>query len=77
VVPLEIIRDRSGMEKFVAIPLDESWARRELVMAVRNYKSLPPVTRLLVDHLRSAPAEDAADEARGVSARLKMVSDRV
>ena len=31
--------------ELVTIPLDESWARRELVMGVRDYKSLPPVTK--------------------------------
>lgn len=55
IVPLEIVRDRRGLERLATITLDESWARRELVMGTRNYKSLPPVTRLLVDHLRSAP----------------------
>jgi DNA-binding transcriptional LysR family regulator len=76
VVPLEIIRDRHGLEKFVAISLDESWAQRELVMGVRDYKSLPPITRMLVDHLRTAPAEAAGHENRGISERLTMVSDR-
>jgi DNA-binding transcriptional LysR family regulator len=76
VVPLEIIRDRHGLEKFVAISLDESWAQRQLVMGVRDYKSLPPITRMLVDHLRTAPAEATGHENRGISERLTMVSDR-
>lgn len=84
VVPLEILRDRYGLEKFVSIALDESWAQRELVMGVRDYKSLPPVTRMLVDHLRSAAAEAAGQEERQakqqdqrtLSGRLMMVSDR-
>jgi DNA-binding transcriptional LysR family regulator len=77
VVPLEIIRDRYGLEKFVSIALDEPWARRELVMGVRDYKSLPPVTRMLVDHLRHAAAADAGPEKSQLSERLTMVSDRV
>jgi DNA-binding transcriptional LysR family regulator len=76
VVPLQIIRDRYGLEKFVAIALDETWAHRELVMAVRNYNSLPPVTRMLVDHLRTAPAADAGHGDHGISERLSMVPDR-
>jgi DNA-binding transcriptional LysR family regulator len=77
VVPREIIHGRHGLEKFIAIPLDESWAQRPLVMGVRDYKSLPPVTRMLVDHLRTAPAEDAGDEKPGISERLTVVSNRV
>ena len=76
VVPLEIIRDRHGLEKIVAVCLDESWAQRELVMGVRDYKSLPPITRMLVDHLRTAPAEASGHENRGMSERLTVVSDR-
>jgi DNA-binding transcriptional LysR family regulator len=76
VVPLEIIRDRHGLEKIVAVSLDESWAQRELVMGVRDYKSLPPITRMLVDHLRTAPAEAAGHENGGISERVTMVSDR-
>jgi DNA-binding transcriptional LysR family regulator len=80
VVPQEIIRDRYGLEKFISIALDEAWAQRELVMGVRDYKSLPPVTRMLVDHLRGAAAEaggqEKRQERRNVSGRLTMISDR-
>lgn len=31
--------------------LDEPWAQRQLVLAVRNYNQLLPTARLLVDHL--------------------------
>jgi DNA-binding transcriptional LysR family regulator len=74
VVPIEIIRDRYGLEKFTVLALDEPWAERQLVMAVRAYKSLPPVTRLLVDHLRNPPADGRGKPA--ISPRLTMVSDR-
>lgn len=74
VVPLEIVRGRYGIDSLVTVPLDEPWARRELVMGVRDYKSLPPVTKLLVDHLRTP------DEARlttgGVSDRLTVARGR-
>jgi DNA-binding transcriptional LysR family regulator len=76
VVPLEILRDRYGLEKFVSIPLDEPWATRDLVMGVRDYKSLPPVTKMLVDHLRTATVGAASKEKRGVSERLAVVSSR-
>src|SRR5207244_4246339 len=75
VVPLEITRDRYGLEKFVSIALDEPWAQRQLVMGVRDCKSLPPVTRMLVEHLRGA-ATEAARGKRKISDRLTMVPDR-
>jgi DNA-binding transcriptional LysR family regulator len=68
IVPLEIVRGRYGVDSLVTIPLDESWVRRELVMGVRDYKSLPPVTKLLVDHLRTH--DDARLMTSGVSDRL-------
>jgi DNA-binding transcriptional LysR family regulator len=76
VVPLQIIRERYGLEKFISIALDEPWAQRELVMGVRDYKSLPPVTRMLVDHLRHAAADDPGQEKSRLSERLTLVSDR-
>ena len=51
VVPLEITDGRFDPSNLVAVPLDEPWAQRTLVLAVRNRASLPPATRLLVDHL--------------------------
>ena len=51
VVPLEITDGRFDPSNLAAIPLDEPWAQRTLVLAVRNRASLPPATRLLVDHL--------------------------
>ena len=76
VVPLEIMRDRYGLEKFVSIALDEPWAQRELVMGVRNYKSLPPVTRMLVEYLRGASVEAAEPEQHPLPDRLTMISNR-
>jgi hypothetical protein len=43
-------------------------------MGVRDYKSLPPVTKLLVDHLRSHA--DARPATGGVSDRLTVVRGR-
>jgi hypothetical protein len=43
-------------------------------MGVRDYKSLPPVTKLLVDHLRTP--DDARLVASDVSGRLTVVRGR-
>jgi len=51
VVPLEITSGRLGLGELVAVPLDEPWAQRTLMLAVRDRTSLPPATRLLVEHL--------------------------
>ena len=51
VVPLEITGGRLGLGELVAVPLDEPWALRSLMLAVRDRASLPPATRLLVEHL--------------------------
>ena len=51
VVPLEITSGRLGLGELVAVPLDEPWAHRPLMLAVRDRASLPPATRLLVEHL--------------------------
>ena len=73
-MPLEIVRGRYGVDSLVTVPLDESWARRELVMGVRDYKSLPPVTKLLVDHLRTL--DEAGLTTSSVSDRLTLVRSR-
>ncbi len=51
VVPQEIIDGRLGNGDLVGIPLEEPWAHRTLMLAVRDRASLPPAARLLVDHL--------------------------
>ena len=51
VVPLEITGGRLDLGDLVAVPLAEPWAHRTLMLAVRDRASLPPATRLLVDHL--------------------------
>jgi len=43
-------------------------------MGVRDYKSLPPVTKLLVDHLRTH--DDAGLTASSVSDRLTVMRSR-
>ncbi|MBS0224712.1 MAG: LysR family transcriptional regulator [Proteobacteria bacterium] len=51
VVPLEIIAPRLNDTGLVAVTLDESWTKRPLVLGVRDPTSLPPATRLLLNHL--------------------------
>jgi DNA-binding transcriptional LysR family regulator len=74
IVPLEIVRDRYGVDSLVTVPLEEPWARRELVIGVRDYKSLPSVTKLLVEHLRTH--DDARLTMNGVSDRLTVMRGR-
>jgi DNA-binding transcriptional LysR family regulator len=52
VAPLEIVKPRLVEANLVVIELDEPWTRRPLVLGVRDPSSLPPATRLLLDHLR-------------------------
>ena len=67
-VPFEIARHQRMEENVVIVPLQESWAARPLVMGVRSYRTLRPVTRLLVEHLRMRPeAGPAEDEPASVS----------
>jgi len=51
VVPKEITTGRFDLAGLATIPIDEPWALRTLVLAVRDRASLPPATRLLVDYL--------------------------
>ncbi len=51
IVPEEITRNRTSLENIVVVPLDEPWSIRPLVLGIRDYAALPPVTKLLVDHL--------------------------
>jgi DNA-binding transcriptional LysR family regulator len=39
-----------------AIALDDDWARRELIIVVRDVEALSPVSRLLFEHLRAVEA---------------------
>jgi DNA-binding transcriptional LysR family regulator len=52
IVPREIIEPRLADTGLVAIALNESWARRPLMLGVRDVDSLPPATQMLLDHLR-------------------------
>ncbi|GAB1385677.1 LysR substrate-binding domain-containing protein [Melaminivora sp.] len=45
-----------GSGRLAAMPLDEPWARRELLLVARDFDALPPSARLLAQHLTPAPA---------------------
>jgi DNA-binding transcriptional LysR family regulator len=59
VVPQEITNGRFQPAGLAAVPIDEPWAHRMLVLAVRDRVSLPPATRLLVDYLLKPEASNA------------------
>lgn len=51
-----IYRDLRDLE-LRSIPLADPWARRELVIGVRRYETLPVIARHLVDHLVTPETE--------------------
>ncbi|AVO48320.1 LysR family transcriptional regulator [Melaminivora suipulveris] len=51
-----------GLGRLAAVPLDEPWARRELVLVARDFAALPMTARLLAEHLAPLPAALAAAE---------------
>lgn len=55
VLPERTIYRELGDLQLSSIPLSDEWARRELVIGVRQYDALPVIARHLVDHL-TAPA---------------------
>jgi len=59
VVPQEITAGRFDLAGLAVVPIDEPWALRTLVLAVRDRASLPPATRLLVDYLLKPGSRDA------------------
>jgi DNA-binding transcriptional LysR family regulator len=44
----------------VGLPLEDDWAERSLVLAVRDVDALSPVSRLLFDHLRTVEARETS-----------------
>ncbi|MFI0473855.1 LysR family transcriptional regulator [Halomonas sp. HMF6819] len=50
-----LYRDLNDLE-LVSLPLEERWARRELVIGMRRYATLPATARHLVDHLIQSAA---------------------
>jgi DNA-binding transcriptional LysR family regulator len=58
VLPFDVYRAMGRQLGLVAVTLDEEWAERSLIIAVRDANALSPVSRLLFDHLRSIEARE-------------------
>ncbi|SAK57821.1 LysR family transcriptional regulator [Caballeronia calidae] len=56
VLPLQVFEAMGRQLGLAAVPLDEEWAARSLVIVVRDSEALSPVSRLLFDHLRTVEA---------------------
>lgn len=52
IVPETTARRSERTMAIAIVPLAESWARRELMICVRDGAALPPLARQLVEHLR-------------------------
>lgn len=50
-----------GLGRLAAVPLDEPWARRTLVLVARDFAALPASARLLAEHLAPPPGAGCAD----------------
>jgi hypothetical protein len=59
VVPLKVYQIMGRPLKLAAVALDDEWAQRDLIIAVRDVDALSPVSRLLFDHLGSVKALEA------------------
>jgi len=59
VLPLQVFEAMGRQLGLAAVPLDEEWAARSLIIVVRDADALSPVSRLLFDHLRSIEAAGA------------------
>ena len=58
IAPTGVTRLYTPALKIATVPLAETWARRELLLGVRNFESLPPAARRLVEHLQASGARD-------------------
>jgi DNA-binding transcriptional LysR family regulator len=54
VLPADAVRALVRSLSLRQIPLTDSWARRQLLIGVRDLDSLPRAARQLVDHLAGA-----------------------
>jgi DNA-binding transcriptional LysR family regulator len=65
VVQLQVGSAYAGALGVKLIALADTWARRRFAVCFRDFESLPPPARRLLDHLvASAAASDPADPAR-------------
>jgi len=56
VIPSEATRAYESSRGLRVVPLAEDWARREIVLCMRDYDALPVHGRAFVDHLRECGA---------------------
>lgn len=56
VLPEGVIRPYVAQKKVHAVELKDSWAKRQLVMIVKDLDSIAFTTRTLIDHLKAATA---------------------
>jgi DNA-binding transcriptional LysR family regulator len=54
VIPCEVGYQYAGSRNVKMIPLSDSWAQRRFVICFRDYDSLQPAARRMVDHLVAA-----------------------
>lgn len=59
VMPLRAFELMRATDTLRAIPLTDTWASRQLLLAARDFSTLPVTARLLVDHLQARPAPAA------------------
>ncbi|GAB7531062.1 LysR substrate-binding domain-containing protein [Pseudomonas sp. 3A(2025)] len=52
VLPRSVINQYLRSHKLKAVTLDESWAQRTLLLAVRKYDSASPTLKTFIDHLK-------------------------
>ena len=51
VLPLKVFNTVGRPLGLTAVTLDETWSQRDLIVVVRDIAGLPPVSRMLFDHL--------------------------
>lgn len=61
VLPLKVYQIMGRPLGLAVASLDDAWARRDLILVVRDVETLSPVSRLLFDHLREAEASNAPE----------------
>jgi DNA-binding transcriptional LysR family regulator len=58
VLPLQVFEAMGRQLGLAAVPLEDDWAARHLIIVVRDPNALSPVSRMLFDHLRSIEARE-------------------
>jgi len=58
VLPLKVFNTVGRPLGLTAVTLDEPWSQRDLIVVVRDAAALPPVSRMLFDHLLSVEHDE-------------------